>query len=61
MAAELAVAVAGLADEAGLPLLIDLRPDGVTIDSGKDLWEEDGFADLARAVQATARGHGADR
>lgn len=57
-AAELAVAVAGLADEAGLPLLIDLRPQGVTIDSGKDLWEEDGFDDVARAVQSTAHGMG---
>ena len=57
-AAELAVAVAGLADEAGLPLLVDLRPDGVTIDSGKDLWEADGFEDLARRVQTAARGMG---
>lgn len=45
-AAELAVVVAGLADEAGLPLLVDLRPDGVTIDTG----------DLARRIQAAARG-----
>ena len=57
-AAELATVVAGLADDAGLPLLVDLRPDGVTIDSGKDLWEEDGFTDLARQVQAAARGMG---
>ena len=57
-AAELTAAVAGLADDAGMPLLIDLRPDGVTIDSGKDLWEEAGFADLAAAVQAAARGMG---
>lgn len=58
-AAELAAAVAHLADEAGLPLMVDLRPDGVTIDSGKDRWEEeDGFDDLARAVQSTARGMG---
>lgn len=54
-AAELAARVAELADEAGTPLMIDLRPDGVTIDSGKDEWEVDGFADLARPVQAAAR------
>ncbi|GAA4993668.1 VOC family protein [Actinopolymorpha pittospori] len=51
-AAELAVVVAGLADEAGLPLLIDLRPDGVMIDTGKDQWEDERFADLARRIQA---------
>ena len=60
-AAELAVAVAGLADDAGLPLLVDVRPDGVTIDSGKDLWEDGtgaattGFLALAGRVQAAAR------
>lgn len=55
-AAELAVVVAGLADDAGLPLLVDLRPDGVTIDTGKDQWEDERFGDLARRVQAAARG-----
>jgi pterin-4a-carbinolamine dehydratase len=55
-AAELAVAVAGLADDAGLPLLVDLRPDGVTIGTGKDQWEDQRFADLAPRVQAAARG-----
>jgi len=55
-AAELAAAVAELADAAGLPLLVDLRPDGVTIDTGKDQWEDERFADLARRVQAAARG-----
>ncbi len=62
-AAELALAVAGLVDDAGLPLLVDLRPAGVTIDSGKDHWYDKGFADLAREVQAAARGMGltADR
>jgi hypothetical protein len=60
-AAELAVAVAGLADDAGLPLLVDVRPDGVTIDSGKDLWEDGtgaataGFLALAGRIQAVAR------
>jgi pterin-4a-carbinolamine dehydratase len=57
-AAELAVAVAGLADDAGMPLLVDLRPDGVTIDTGKDQWENGRFDDLARRVQAAARGMG---
>ncbi len=54
-AAELATAVAGLADDAGLSLLVDLRPEGVTIDSGKDQWEDGRFVDLARRVQAAAR------
>jgi pterin-4a-carbinolamine dehydratase len=57
-AAELAVAVAGLADDASMPLLVDLRPDGVTIDTGKDQWENERFGDLARRVQATAHGMG---
>ncbi|HEX5997243.1 MAG TPA: VOC family protein [Jiangellales bacterium] len=54
-------AVAGLADEAGLPLMVDLRPDGVTIDSGKDQWEDgegsatSRFVDLAGRVQTAAR------
>jgi pterin-4a-carbinolamine dehydratase len=55
-AAELAAVVAGLADDAGLPLLVDVRPDGVTIDTGKDQWEHERFGDLARRVQAAARG-----
>ena len=60
-AGALATAVAGLADDAGVPLLIDIRPEGVTIDSGKDLWEDDGqpggshFADLAARIQSAAR------
>ena len=63
-AAELASAVAGLADDARLPLMVDLRPDGVTIDSGKDQWEDEQgsattrFVDLAGRVQAAARGLG---
>ncbi|HEY3338674.1 MAG TPA: VOC family protein [Propionicimonas sp.] len=48
-------AVAGLADDAGLPLLIDLRYPGVTVDSGKDQHEAAGFAALAVAVQSAAR------
>ncbi len=52
---ELLEAVAGLADDAGLPLMIDLRYQGVTIDGGKDQHEAAGFVDLARAVQSAAR------
>jgi hypothetical protein len=54
-AAELASRVAALADVAGMPLLVDLRPEGVTIDTGKDREEDDRFGDLARQVQAAAR------
>lgn len=50
--------VARLADAAGLPLLIDLRYPGVTVDSGKDQQEADGFAALAAQVQSAARGLG---
>jgi glyoxalase superfamily protein len=63
-AGELASAVAGLADDAGLPLMVDLRPDGVTIDSGKDQWEDgegsatNRFVDLAGGIQTTARDFG---
>ncbi|WP_020390290.1 VOC family protein [Kribbella catacumbae] len=59
-AVELTTSVAGLADDAGLPLLVDLRPDGVTIDSGKDQWEDEegaaepGFVDLAGRIQTAA-------
>ncbi|MFI5708915.1 VOC family protein [Kribbella sp. NPDC051620] len=57
VAGRLAAAVAGLADEAGRSLLVDLRPDGVTIDSGKDQWENDvaGFVRLAARIQSAAR------
>ncbi|HSZ38802.1 MAG TPA: VOC family protein [Trebonia sp.] len=63
-AARLAAAVAEVADEAGVPLLIDLRPDGVVIDSGKDQWEDGQgspdarFVDLAGWIQSAARGLG---
>lgn len=63
-ASDLATVVAELADQAELSLLIDLRPDGVTIDSGKDLWEDDGhgradrFLQLAARVQTAAAGLG---
>lgn len=61
LAARLATAVAGLADDAGVPLLIDLRPGGVVIDSGKDQWEDDHggpgdrFINLAGRIQSAAR------
>ena len=51
-------AAAALADDAGLPLMIDLRYAGVTVDGGKDQQEAEGFVDLARAVQAAAHALG---
>ena len=62
---ELVTAAAGLAAAAGFPLLIDLRPGLVIIDSGKDQWEADAhglevdFAQLAGRVQSAAREQGA--
>ncbi|MGD7789316.1 VOC family protein [Propionibacteriaceae bacterium Y1700] len=51
--------VATLADEAELPLGIDVRPGWVVLDSGKDLWEiRDGYEELAGRVQQAARGRG---
>jgi hypothetical protein len=58
---DLAAAAAALADGAGFPLLVDLRPGLVIIDSGKDRWEADAhgleldFADLAARLQTAAR------
>ncbi|MGW7683642.1 VOC family protein [Kribbella sp. NPDC054772] len=51
---------AELADAAGIALRIDVRPEGVTVDSAKDRWEgEDGadpkFVALAQAVEEAAR------
>ncbi|WP_353649333.1 VOC family protein [Nakamurella sp. A5-74] len=58
-AAAFAATAAGLADAAGIDLMIDLRPEGVVLDSGKDQWEEvAGFPDLAAAVQRAARDTG---
>ncbi|USQ79999.1 hypothetical protein NF556_20830 [Ornithinimicrobium faecis] len=54
-AVELAEAVARLADEAGLPLGVDLRPGVVVIDTGKDVPDQDGYEQLAVHVQAAAR------
>ena len=62
---DLAAAAAALADDAGFPLLVDLRPGLVILDSGKDLWEAEAhgleldFADLAEHLQAAARDLGA--
>lgn len=58
-AGALAEAVATLADDAGLPLCIDIRPGLVTLDTGKDRWEMDeGYRPLAAKVQQAARGLG---
>ncbi|MEJ7647452.1 MAG: VOC family protein [Nakamurella sp.] len=58
-AAAFAAAAAGLADDAGIDLMIDLRADAVVLDSGKDQWEEiAGFADLAGAIQSAAHDAG---
>ncbi len=62
---DLAAAAAALAGDAGFPLLIDLRPGLVILDSGKDQWESDthglevDFTDLAGSLQAAARELGA--
>jgi hypothetical protein len=62
---DLAAAAAALGAEAGFPLLVDLRPGLVIIDSGKDQWEDDAhgldldFTDLAGNIQTAARELGA--
>lgn len=62
---DLAAAAAALADDAGFPLLVDLRPGLVIVDSGKDQWEDDAhgleldFAALAGDLQTAARELGA--
>jgi hypothetical protein len=62
---DLIAAVAALADDSGFPLLVDLRPGLVIIDSGKDQSDQDAhgldldFNDLAAHVQTVARGLGA--
>jgi hypothetical protein len=62
---DLAAAAAALAEGAGFPLLVDLRPGLVIIDSGKDQWESDAhgleldFIDLAGNLQTAARELGA--
>jgi hypothetical protein len=62
---DLTAAAAALADDTGFPLLVDLRPGLVIIDSAKDQWEDDAhgleldFADLAGSLQTAARELGA--
>ena len=57
---DLCARAAALADDAGFPLLIDLRPGLVVVDSGKDQWDADAhglgldFTALASVVQAAA-------
>jgi pterin-4a-carbinolamine dehydratase len=46
---------ARLADDAGVGLLINLRPEGVAIWTGKDCWGLPGYEDVARQVQHAAR------
>ncbi len=62
---DLVLASAAIAEEAGFPLVIDVRPGLVVFDSGKDQWEADGhgleldFTDVAANVQSIARELGA--
>jgi hypothetical protein len=62
---DLAAAAAALATASGFPLLVDLRPGLVILDSGKDQWENDAhglqldFTDLAGHIQTVARELGA--
>jgi hypothetical protein len=62
---ELAAVAAGLAADAGFPLLVDLRPGLVVIDSGKDQADDDAhglaldFTDLAASLQSAAHELGA--
>ncbi|MFC7549005.1 VOC family protein [Plantactinospora sp. GCM10030261] len=62
---DLVTAAAALADDTGFPLMVDLRPGLVIIDSGKDQWEDDAhgldldFTDLAGRIQTAARELGA--
>ena len=49
-AAQFAAAVAGLSDEAGMELLVDLRAGGVTVDTGKDRgWTNDSVTSPVRS------------
>lgn len=62
---DLAAAAAALSEDAGFPLLIDLRPGLVILDSGKDQYEKDAhgleidFGNLAGNLQSAARDLGA--
>ncbi|MBM7787853.1 VOC family protein [Tenggerimyces flavus] len=61
---DLAATVADLADDTGKALMVDVRPGAVVLDSGKDQQETEDFAnderfmELARRIQAAARGMG---
>lgn len=59
-AIDLVTTVAELADAAGIPVGLDIRPEGVVIDHGKDLWEQAGepFVELATRIQTAARARG---
>ena len=62
---ELVRAAAAICDEAGFPMLIDIRPGLAICDSGKDLWDagahglELDFTVLAEDLQSAARDIGA--
>ncbi len=62
---DLVAAAAAVADTAGFPLQVDVRPGLVILDSGKDQWETDAHrleldvTDLAANLQAAARRVGA--
>jgi pterin-4a-carbinolamine dehydratase len=56
--ASLVEEAARLADDAGIDLLIGLRPEGVSIWTGKDRWGLPGYQDVARQVQRSARESG---
>jgi pterin-4a-carbinolamine dehydratase len=46
---------ARLADDAGVGLIVNLRPDGVAIWTGKDRWGSPGYEAVARQIQVAAR------
>lgn len=52
---ELAAAAAALADDVGFPLLIDLRPGLVVLDTGKDQWEAEAHGLEVDVVALAAR------
>ncbi|MDC7120419.1 hypothetical protein OMK64_02595 [Cellulomonas fimi] len=62
---DLVAAAASLADEAAFPLLVDVRPGLVVLDTGKDRWDADAhgldvdFPALAARIQTAARDLGA--
>lgn len=62
---DVATTVAAIGDDAGFPLLIDLRAGLVIVDSGKDLWEADAhglaldFTGVAAQLQTAAHELGA--